>query len=569
MRRLLTPPHRAFAALLAAAVLALSARAAEAQRVRGTVRDSLSRQPIGGAVVWLTDGGGKFLARSMADEHGQFAVIHVAGATQLHVVRIGFRPVMLAVGRTSGDTLVDVSMGSIPLTLDTVASLRRRVCPGEKGTNAALTLWEQARAALMASVVARDVGAPALELKSYSRYLDPRTHEISNQQVHLRLVTGDKSYVAARPAGEFVSDGYMQEKNGDRTFYAPDDAVMLDQTFAETHCLHVVVGTGAHTGEVGIGFDPVADRLRDTLVDVRGVLWLSPSQHALRSLEFNYTDLEREADLSGGEIQFNVMPNGAPMVTRWIIRSARLSVLDPVTVPGIKRKLFDRRDRKNVRLVAIREDGGVVVSATWMDGRQWRDSTLRIVSGQLVNEGESSVAAMSVWLDDSPDTTLTDAGGNFTLTGVLPGTYMLMASDSELARVGVARGRRLIDVRDADHRTANIVYLAVPHLVQNQCEGEGEHKADGTGALLGRVVDQSGAPMPDVLLDAIWRPDAGTDSRPDLETRSDDSGRFAVCGAPIGAVVRLHALSPGGAADVEWKQTALQTLTLTIRPSAQ
>jgi hypothetical protein len=567
MRRPLTPPHRASAALLAGAVLALSASTVGAQRVRGTVRDSLSRQPVGGAVVWLTDGGGKFLARSIADEHGQFAVIHVAGATQLHVVRIGFRPMMVPVGRTDADTLVDVSMSSIPLTLDTVASLRRRVCPGEKGTNAALTLWEQARAALMASVVARDVGAPALELKSYSRYLDPRTHEISNQQVHLRLVTGDRSYVAARPAGEFVSEGYMQERNGDRTFYAPDDAVMLDQTFAETHCLHVVVGTGAHAGEVGIGFDPVADRLRDTLVDVRGVLWLSPAEHALRSLEFNYTDLEREADLSGGEIRFNVMPNGAPMVTRWVIRSARLSVLDPVTVPGIKRKLFDRRDRKNVRVVGIHEDGGVVVSATWMDGRQWRDSTLRIVSGQLLNEGESPVEGMRVWLDDSPDTTLTDADGNFMLTGVLPGAYMLMASDSELARVGVARGRRVIDVRDDDHRTANVVYLSVPHLVQTQCEGE--HKADGSGALLGRVVDRSGAPMPDVLLDAIWRPDAGADSRPDLETRSDDGGRFAVCGAPIGAVVRLHALSPGAAADVEWKQAALQTLTLTIRPSAR
>ena len=561
------PPRRAFAALLASAALVLSAGGAAAQRVRGTVRDSLSRQPIGGAVVWLTDGAGKFLSRSIADEHGQFAVIHVAGATKLYVVRIGFWPMIFPVGGTDADTLVDVTLGSIPLKLDTVASLRRRVCPGEKGTNAALSLWEQARAALMASVVARDVGAPALELKSYSRNLDPKTHEISDQRIHLRLVTGDKSYVAARPPGEFVSEGYMEEKHGDRTFYAPDDAVMLDQTFAETHCLHLFAGTGAHAGEVGIGFDPVADRIRDTLVDVRGVLWLSPSEHALRSLEFNYTDLEREADLSGGEIQFNVMPNGAPMVTSWVIRSARLSVIDPVTLPGIKRTLFDRRDRKNVRLVGIHEDGGIVVSATWMDGRQWRDSTLRVVSGQLINEGNSPVAGMSVWLDDSPDTTLTDAAGGFTLTGVLPGTYMLMASDSALARVGVARGRRVIDVRGDNHRTANIVYLSVPHLVQNQCEGE--HKAEGTGALLGRVVDQSGAPMPDVLLDAVWRPGAALDSRPDLETRSDDSGRFAVCGAPIGAAVKLHALSPGAAADVQWKQTALQTLTLTIRPSAK
>ena len=100
------PPRRAFAALLASAALVLSAGGAAAQRVRGTVRDSLSRQPIGGAVVWLTDGAGKFLSRSIADEHGQFAVIHVAGATQLHVVRIGFRPMIVPVGGTDADTLV-------------------------------------------------------------------------------------------------------------------------------------------------------------------------------------------------------------------------------------------------------------------------------------------------------------------------------------------------------------------------------------------------------------------------------------------------------------------------------
>ncbi|MFI5227955.1 MAG: carboxypeptidase-like regulatory domain-containing protein [Gemmatimonadales bacterium] len=545
----------------------LSPTGAAAQRVRGTVRDSLSRQPLAGAVVWLTDGGGKFLARALADENGQFAVIRVIGATQLHVVHIGFRPVVVAVGRAASDTLFDVAMGSIPLTLDTVASSRRRICPGEKGTNAALGLWEQARAALLASVVARDVGAPALEMKSYKRYVDPRTHEPSDQTITLRLLRGDRSYVSARPPGEFVTEGYMLEAHGDRTFFAPDDAVLLDQTFAETHCLRVVDGSGTHAGEVGIGFEPVADRMRDTLVDVKGVLWLSPSAHALRSLEFNYTDLEREADISGGEVIFTVMPTGAPMITRWEIRSARLSVIDPITLPGIKRKLFDRRDRTNVRLINVREDGGRVVTATWPDGRQWRDTTLRTVSGQLVADAGTPIGGMTVWLDDSPDSTVTDEAGNFTLTGVLPGTYMVMASDDALARVSVSRGRRLIDVRQGNHRTANIVYLSAAQLVANACEGQ--RKPDGTGVLLGRVVNQAAAPIADVQLDAIWRPGADLATRPDLETRSDSSGRFAICGAPLGDVVRLHAVAPGSTTDVEWKQAGLQAMTVVIRPPEQ
>jgi hypothetical protein len=552
-------------AAAASLVLATAASIAAAQRVRGTVRDSLSRQPLGGAVVWLTDPGGKFLSRSIADENGRFAVIRLIGAAQLHVVRIGFRPVVVAVGRAAGDTLIDVAMRSIPLTLDTVASSRRRVCPGEKGTNAALGLWEQARAALLASVVARDVSAPALEMKSYSRYVDPRTHELSNQAVTLRLLRGDQSYVAARAPGEFVSDGYMDEGHGGRTFFAPDDAVLLDQTFAETHCLHVVDGSGTHADEVGIGFEPVADRRRDTLVDVKGVLWLSPSAHALRSLEFNYTDLEREADISGGEVTFTVMPTGAPMITRWVIRSARLSAIDPVTRPGVSRKLFDRRDRTNVRLIKIREDGGRVVAATWPDGRRWRDSTLRVVSGQLITDAGTPIAGMMVWLEDSPDSTVTDDSGKFALTGVLPGAYMIMASDSALARVGVARGRRVIDVRESSHRTANIVYLSAAQLVANACEGQ--RRPNGTGVLLGRVVDQNAAPIADVQLGATWRPETDSTTRPDLETYSDSSGRFAVCGAPLGGVVRLRAVAPGSATDVEWKQAVLQAMTVVIRRS--
>ncbi len=73
-------------------VASLGVRPAGAQHVRGVVRDSLGRQPIGGAVVWLTDSAGHFLARSIADDAGHYAVMRLSGSAQLHVVRIGFHP---------------------------------------------------------------------------------------------------------------------------------------------------------------------------------------------------------------------------------------------------------------------------------------------------------------------------------------------------------------------------------------------------------------------------------------------------------------------------------------------
>ena len=566
------PPARsAFALLLPGLVAPLASLAA--QHVRGVVRDSAAQQPIGGAVVWVSDSVGRFLARAIADEAGRYSVMRLDGSAVLHVVRIGYHPLTLPIARApaGADTTIDVRLGSIALTLGAISESRSRVCPGEQGTNAALELWEQARAALLASVVSRDAGAPTLVMKSFSRMVDPTSHQISDQRIHTRHLVGDESYVAALPASMFVAHGYMQEHNADRTFYAPDDEVLLDPTFAGTHCLRVVDGgtTGVHAGDLGIAFAPVADRERDTLVDVQGVLWMAKTAHELHSLEFHYTDLEHEADLSGGEIAFQTMPTGAPMITHWIIRSAKLSAIDAPVVPGIRRRLFDRRDRKNVRLIAIREDGGYVVSASWPNGRQWR-APLRTIVGQLVSDAKTPVAGMSVWLENTGDTTVTDADGAFTLRGVLPGAYLIMAADSSLAKVGVVRGRRSIDVLEGDNAMAHVLYFPLARITQLQC-GRQPHD-QGTGALLGRVVDESGNPLTDVDLDATWTtapPGSRRAPHPDRSTETDETGRFAICGAPIGAKVKLHAVTSSSATDVEWVQVQLLTMTFVIHSTAQ
>ena len=323
-------------------------------------------------------------------------------------------------------------------------------------------------------------------------------------------------------------------------------------------------------GQVGIAFEPVPSRLRDTVVDVQGVLWLAPPpRHELRSLEFHYTALEHEAAASGGEITFSIMPTGAPMITEWVIRSAQLSVLDPIEPSGIHHRVYDRRERKNVRLLAIRETGGVVVSATWPNGKEWH-AALRTISGQLIAEAGTPIPGMDVWLENSADTVIAKDNGEFTLTNVVPGVYMVMVADSSLAKVGVVRGRRIIDVRADDHLQAHILVPPIHRVVATQCDPQ--PAPPGSGALLGRVVDEAGAPMADVAIDATWTPRAAgdpTDPQPDRETRSDETGRFAICGAPLGKQVRLHAARAGTSADVEWTQRPLLTMTFVLRPAAQ
>lgn len=542
-------------------------RPAVGQSVRGVITDSASGQPLPGAVVWLADTAGGPLARSVSGPDGHYAVLRLAGAVQLHVLRIGFHPAVVPVSSPANrDTTIDVRLGAVALVLDPVASSRRRVCPGDKGTSDALQLWEQVRAALLASVVARDADPPELRLRSYTRSFEPVRHRLVAQEIRGRDVVGDHSYVAARPAWALAEDGYMREgRSGERTFYAPDEDVLLDPSFADTHCLHVVIGQGDHAHDVGIGFDPVKEHGRDTLVDVNGVLWIDSLKHELQTLDFQYTDLEVEARGSGGQVFFATMPNGTPMITAWVIRAAVLASEAPSRF--VSRHSWARDSRRDVRLMQWREEGGAVAWAHWPSGQTWR-GPMRRISGKLVGELGRGLAGVRVWLYNGPDTVTSDSTGTYTLDAVLPGTYMVLAADSGLAAMSLVQGQRLVDVSGGDHLEASILVLPPRMIFANRCKGQ--PMPAHTGALIGRVTDVSGAPVANASISATWstpEDSVAGDPKPDRAVQSDEDGRFAICGVPIGATVRLHGGRDAQSADVQWTQRELMTLSLVLRPA--
>ena len=135
----------------------LAAVPAHAQRVTGTVRDSASDQPIRGVVITLTDSAGRFLARSVSDTTGRFAVPRMTGAARLNAMRIGYRPRTLTLSREASDSVVNVHMQVFISLVDAVASTTTRVCPGDQANAGALELWEQARAGLLATIVSGEV----------------------------------------------------------------------------------------------------------------------------------------------------------------------------------------------------------------------------------------------------------------------------------------------------------------------------------------------------------------------------------------------------------------------------
>ncbi len=540
-----------------------------AQVVRGTVHDPATRQPVRGAVVWLADSAGTSLARAIADEHGQYSVMRPPHAIALHAVRIGYRPHFIPIG--SADSVVDVAMESIPSVLPTVATVRDRVCPGDKGDNRARDVWDQTRAALLAAVVSREMRPPQVRLLSYAKHLEPFLHRVSELTREMRTSVVDRSYVAARPAWAFAAEGYMREaRGGDRTFFAPDEETLLDSTFAASHCLHLVNGHDAHARQIGMAFEPTDDPERDTLVDIKGVLWLDRDSLSLASLEFQYTNLEPAADGSGGVLVFRTTPTGAPAVQRWHIRSTLIAIDAPETRNAIRRPLPPRARRTDARIVGYHEVGGEVAEAVWPGGQRWQSNYPRI-TGIVLDSAGAFVAGAHVWMVSSGDTVVTDSFGEFTLPYVFPGFYSVVASDSAWARTGLARTAVRSSLLAQGEAMDAVLYMHSRATTLAAVCGRQAYVA-GSGVIIGRVYGSDGTPITEPRID-VWQ---GTPAEADSVTRpfaSGDGGgdgRFALCGFSRDEPVRLRASKGKESAELQldrWSDDVLSTELTLRRPS--
>ena len=538
-----------------------------AQSVRGTLRDSATRERVSGALVTLTDSAGAFLSRSVSDSAGRFSVARFGAARRIRVIRIGYHPYDRALD--ASDDSLRIAMSPIPSLLETMSSSGKRVCPGDRENASAIGLWEQARAALLAGVVDRETRTPRVRLRSYWRTFDPVRRRPLDDSVSIKDVSVDRSYVAARPAWAFAEEGYMRESvGGDREYFAPDDNVLLDPTFAATHCLRTVVGDATHPGQVGIGFEPVETGRPDTLVEVSGVLWIDRAKPALRSLEFHYTNLEYYARNSGGEVHFGVTPRGAPIIDRWVIHSVILAVDEDLRPNTIRKRPPPRPNRQNVRLLAYQDVGGEIAFADW-NGNVLVDGASRF-TGVVVDTAGKRLGGVRVWLRGTSDTTVTAADGTFSMPYTAGSTYVVLASDSALATQGVARTvPKPLNLSKPGNWDIWLTLYPRPMVLRLTCPANAYKP--GTGVLLARVIDEKGEVVPNAIIDVEARQAivVGDTLYQPRRSRGEAGldGRFVVCGADLHQPIFLRATdgtksATGGV--TEWKDE-VHTLTLVLK----
>ncbi|HUQ81358.1 MAG TPA: carboxypeptidase-like regulatory domain-containing protein [Gemmatimonadaceae bacterium] len=536
---------------LAVCASASVARGAQGQGqiLRGVLRDSVSQLAISGAVVTLLDNSAAPVGRTISNERGQFRFVLLTSAVRrIRVVRLGFRPAEVAVAADrdlSGE--IRITLVAIPMALQPVAITANPRCARRRDHTLALALLEQARAGLLATVVApTDKPARVKRLRATRTKIGE-----SDRVVHQRVKTDSAGGVfgafgAARTAGDFVDRGFMEDSAGENVFYGPDAEVLLDDRFASGYCFRIMDRVRDRPNQVGLGFR-AADR-KDGRIDVEGALWIDTVARALVDIEYRYigVDSRMEPFDPGGRIFFRTMPNGVPLIDHWVIRLVGAE-------PPPARRLFGI------------EVWGELARASWPDSTHWQ-GTLGSLRATLVNHDGTPAPGAVIRLDDTDYIAVADSAGVAEIVDLVPGPYRLSFVDPDLAElnVEVASPQEFTAVRGTPVVRRLTVRTAESY-VSERCHSNAKTSADsaasrdGSAWLIGRITDARGEPIEAAIWTLSYHDSMG-DRRLFERVAVGSDGIFQFCRLQHGATVVVHVQAKG-------MQDAKVTATLTRQPT--
>jgi carboxypeptidase family protein len=532
----------------AAAAIAACARTSAAQVIRGSVVERGSNTPVSGALISLLSIRGDVIAEALTNEIGTFEIrLPGAGRYAIDAKRIGVKrvkgtPFDIAEGETRRE---DIVVEPIPSVLQSVRVTGRSSCVRRPEENVRTAgLWEDARAALSATIVTRRDRMTMGYVVKYSRKINLFTGRVLSETRREVPVAMERPFRSL--AADLLSrDGYVRvAPDSSIDYFAPDADVLLSAEFLDDHCFRIRQGTDDHLKEIGLAFEPVPGRKRP---DVKGVLWLDAATAELRSVEFFYTWLpydERPGDF-GGTIYFFRLPSGAWIVRSWKIRYPEF---------GYERMFSDGSSARlphtgAPRLVRISEDGGAVPIGALFE-------QTGAVSGTVALDSATNRAlpGVTVSLAGTSASDVTNQVGAFDLVGVDPGSYTVLLKHPVLDSLGMELPAGTVEV--APHGTVEltIVFPTNAALAQRMCPAPIDLEHEAVVRFI--VVDSAGVSVGRAPFLLAWQADsaARTPGEGDQEIRIDglldERGSHVACGLPVGAAVRFEA---GAGAAAPWR----------------
>lgn len=347
----------------------------EAQTVRGVAitRDSML---VPGVIVTLVDSTGTPVARALAGDDGEFTMrAPGAGTYRIEAKRLAFRPtldrpIVLEAGRPLRHILV---MTGEAVQLPGVRVSAERQCAANPDSgSAAFSVWEEARKALRASQLTRLMRNYRVDVVTYVRKQAPGemrwrvTDSASSAGMSLRPFT-------SRPAEQLAERGYLTRSVQGEIYHAPDEDVLLSESFAATHCLRILPDS-AGEDVVRLGFSPVHGR---RLPDISGVLSIDRATSELRRLDFTFVnttvlDIVRSP---GGEIIYRRLPDGSWLIEQWSIwlpvAETRNDLLPTAPVPPTRGNPRPIQPTTMTTRFGMQTTGGYVTRVTFGPETLW------------------------------------------------------------------------------------------------------------------------------------------------------------------------------------------------------
>lgn len=524
-------------ACLTTAVLACGvAGAAGAQQVDGRTLGAAG-QPVAGVIVQLLAGDSS-VARALSAADGGFHLhAPAAGTYRLNTLRIGFRPQVTDTFTVAAGARVthDIVLAGIAVQLAAVRVTGTGECRAGTADRAALDAWEEAKKALLASVLTRQTRALASTLVLFSQRLDANNHRVIEQAVSVRRGTSVRPFGAVRTPEDFAEHGYAEAEGKEVRYDAPDERVLLSDRFAESHCLRLAP---ADSGEVAVAFAPIHER--DGIVEVQGTLSLDRATAELRTLDFRYTNVDQLLARAGigGRIAFARLPDGAWLVRRW---SLSLPVL------GHERGAMFRAGYDKVVWIAV--NGGVLTEARSGDEVLWH-AKLAAVEGEVRADSTGpAVPGASITLAGTDYQATTDDLGTFVIPDVFPGSYRIGVQWPPLDSMGVVSSTQAeLTVPDTGLVS---VRLAVPTLERGLAIACGKKSAArGEGLVRGYVAPSATRRSAGARVRVSWHVEEHRDSslvvrEGDRSAKVDGTGRFRICGLPRATPMAVQVQRPG------------------------
>lgn len=553
---LLSP--RRFAALVVPIAVALTAATAQAQDYTGTVRDSVTGAPVAGAVVMLLDARNEPVARTLTTAAGAFR-LRRATATTLRVIRIGYSPFESPVDRLTPGPIA-IGLVALGNRLPVVAVETNPVCPERRDSRDALALWSAATDGLYALTVAADstVEPGTVNQLLFNRRLSDNGRDVLEQKVRIARTGNAAPIRAGRTAADFAENGYVERTATSTVYYAPDPEVLLDSTFATTHCLSLRENDRGHPGEIGVAFTPA--RGRGAIPDIEGVLWMNRNPLELKSLEFEYRGVDRAImeTNAGGRLDFETLANGMPVIRYWHVRSPQVAYQRVAN-----RQAGAPQLQTEVPMVTARyETGGMIASGMLADGTAW-SVPLATLAGRVLNSRtREPVNRAKVSLDSTDYRTRSDEQGQFSFEGVLPGTYVLRVVDSLqvfrmkpdpvlgfVADTGVLQDVWRTAAVEVTARLGHVdpVDLQLPW--REPVGGCYRYRAEQPRFVVtGFVVRRDSTAVPDAQVRITWSDieRGGSVTETNIETRTASDGLFQMCGIPARRQLQATVLARDG-----------------------